>query len=72
LRLTNEEIVELIEKYTRESKAVKEDLLTMCWFMRGSITFDDAIMLCYEDRLIINDIIKKNLETTKESGLPFF
>jgi hypothetical protein len=40
--------------------------------MRGSITYDDAVMLSFEDRNIINKIIKDNLETTKESGLPFF
>jgi hypothetical protein len=29
-------------------------------------------MLSYEDRVIIGKIIERNLETTKESGLPFF
>jgi hypothetical protein len=24
------------------------------------------------DRVLINDIVKENLETTKKSGLPFF
>jgi hypothetical protein len=72
LSLSNEEIVELIEEYNRDSKAIKQDLLTLCWFMRGSISYDDAIMLSFDDRRIINDIIKSNLETTKESGLPFF
>jgi len=40
--------------------------------MRGSITIDDAFALSYEDREIISNIIKENLETTKKSGLPFF
>lgn len=40
--------------------------------MRGSITIDDAFALTYEDREIISEIIKENLETTKKSGLPFF
>ncbi len=40
--------------------------------MRGSITIDDAFALTYEDREIISEIIKDNLETTKKSGLPFF
>lgn len=40
--------------------------------MRGSITIDDAFALAYEDREIISEIIKDNLETTKKSGLPFF
>lgn len=40
--------------------------------MRGGLSYDDAMMLSYEDRKIISDIIKENLDTTKESGLPFF
>ena len=72
MSLNNEEIGELIEQYSADSKAIKQDLLTLCWFMRGSISYDDAIMLSFDDRKIINEIIKGNLETTKESGLPFF
>ena len=72
MTLTNEEIVELLEKLDKDSKAIKQDLLTTCWFMRGSISYDDAMMLSLEDRTIITKIIKDNLETTKESGLPFF
>jgi hypothetical protein len=70
--LTNDKIVEYIEEFDKDSKAIKRDLLTTCWYMRGSISYDDAMMLSYEDREIIAKIIKDNLETTKESGLPFF
>jgi hypothetical protein len=44
----------------------------MSWFMRGGLTYDDAMTLSSEERAIVGDIIKKNMETTKESGLPFF
>jgi hypothetical protein len=40
--------------------------------MRGSITIEQAFQLDFENREIINNIITENLETTKESGLPFF
>ena len=70
--MTNDKIVEYIEEFDKDSKAIKRDLLTTCWYMRGSISYDDAMMLSYEDREIIAKIIKDNLETTKESGLPFF
>ena len=72
MTLNNEEIVELIEKFDREAKAIRRDLLQMCWYMRGSISYNDAVMLSPEEREIIGKIIKDNLETTKESGLPFF
>ena len=40
--------------------------------MRGGVTIDDAFNLSYEERKIISDIIKENLETSKKTGMPFF
>ena len=40
--------------------------------MRGGMTVDQAFQIDVADREIINEIIKDNLETTKESGLNFF
>jgi hypothetical protein len=56
----------------KQSKALKDDVLRICWYMRGSISYDDAMMLGQTDRDIIGKLIKENLETTKKSGLPFF
>ena len=72
MSLDNEGIIKLLDNLDKEAKALRKDLLTLCWYMRGSISFDDAVMLSYDDRQIIGKLIKDNLETTKESGLPFF
>ena len=40
--------------------------------MRGAISLDEGFTLSYEDRSLIGDIVKDNMETTKKSGLPFF
>ena len=37
--------------------------------MRGGITLDQAWQLSYNQRSIVMDIIKDNVERTKESGL---
>ena len=39
--------------------------------MRG-MSYQEALNLDYDERNIISEIIKENLETTKKSGLPFF
>lgn len=70
--MTNQEIQELVNEMEEESKAIKKELYKMAWFMRGSLTFEQAYQLGYEDRVIVGDIIKENLETTKETQLPFF
>jgi hypothetical protein len=40
--------------------------------MRGGLSYDQAMLLSVEDRRIINEIVKDNLETAKKSGMPFF
>ena len=73
MALTNDQdVVNLLGKLDRESKALKHEALKFSWYMRGGLSYDDAMMLSYDDRKIISDVIKENLETTKESGLPFF
>jgi hypothetical protein len=56
----------------REVEALKHNLYQMCWFMRGGITIEQVYMMDIADHSIIAKIIKSNMETTKESGLPFF
>lgn len=70
--MDNESIVRLIDSMEKESKAIKDDILRLCWYMRGSISYDDAMMLSYNERLIIGKIIEDNMETTKKTQLPFF
>ena len=72
LTLSAEEIVDLYDSYQRESKAIKEDLLRMCWYMRGGLTYDEAMALSYQERELVNKIVKSNIEVTQKSGLPFF
>lgn len=56
----------------REVEAIKHNLYQLCWFMRGGLTIEQAYMMDVADQNIIGKIIKSNIETTKESGLPFF
>ena len=72
MSLDNNAIVELIDQFDKESKAIKEEALKMTWFMRGGVSYEEIMMLGFDEREINNKIIKSNLESTKESGLPFF
>lgn len=53
-------------------KELKFEILKLCWYMRGGVTYNEGFNLSYEDRTIISDIVKENMETTKKSGMPFF
>ena len=71
MSLPRAEILEYVEKIEREGRDLKKDILKICWYMRG-LSYNEAMMLSVEERAIIGEIIKENLETTKKSGLPFF
>jgi len=40
--------------------------------MRGGITYNEVMMMSNQERELIGNLIRENLETTKTSGLPFF
>lgn len=56
----------------KESNEIRQEAIKMTWYMRGGITYDQALQLSVAERKIIGELIKENLETTKKSGLPFF
>jgi hypothetical protein len=70
LTLDNQGIVDLIESYERESRAIKEEALRTTWFMRGGLSYNEAMALGNQEREIINKIIKENIENTKKSRMP--
>jgi hypothetical protein len=62
----------MLESMEKEVKSLKRELFTLCWYMRGGLTYEEASFLSPQERGIIRDLIDSNLETTKKSGLPFF
>lgn len=55
-----------------ECQQIKTEALKLTWYMRGGLTYDQAMTLSQQEREIISNLVKENLETTKKSGLPFF
>jgi len=56
----------------KEIKAIEEEIFQLIWIMRGGLSLNEGYALCHYQRTMITDLYKRNLETTKESGLPFF
>jgi hypothetical protein len=55
-----------------ECKAIKSSALKMAWYMRGGASYDDIMNMSISERQSINKIIEDNLETTKNTKMPFF
>lgn len=72
MRLSNDGIESMIEGMDKEARAIREDALRMMWWMRGGLSYEDAMLLGQTEKEIINQIIKDNMKSTKDSGLPFF
>jgi len=53
-------------------KNLKHELLKVCWYMRGGVTYQEALNMSLEERQIVGNIVKDNLETTKKTGRDFF
>jgi len=54
-----------------ETKQIKDDVYRIGWYMRGSFTYDDLMFkISVEDRKILNNIIKENIETVNKTKLP--
>jgi hypothetical protein len=62
----------MLDGYDKESKALKTEALKFCWYMRGGLTYTEAMDLSKAEREIVAKIVEDNIETTKKSGLPFF
>lgn len=72
MTLSDEQIGHYLEDYEKQSRAIKDEMIRFTWWMRGGISYDDAMLLSHSENEIIRGIIKENMETTNKSGLPFF
>lgn len=69
---SDQEVIDYLDRLEKDAKALKNEAIKLCWYMRGSVSYDDAMLLGNQDRELIAKLINENLETTKKSGLPFF
>lgn len=62
----------MLEGMDREAQSIKAEAMKMAWYMRGGLSYNDALNLSVQEREAVGRLIKENLETTKKSNLPFF
>ena len=62
----------LIEQFEKDVAGIKKYALSMAWYMRGSVSYEDILNMSAEERTAINKLIESNLEVTKKTQMPFF
>lgn len=51
-------------------KQLTDEVARICWYMRGSISWQEAHDLSLGEREIINKVIKDNIDLVKKTKLP--
>ena len=68
--MSNSGIEEYLKNLENQTKDIKDEIFRISWYMRGGVTSEDLFhTYSYEDRRIMNEIIKENIENTKKSRL---
>jgi hypothetical protein len=55
-----------------ECREIKKQAFSFSWYMRGGVSYEDVLNMSLEERKMISEIIESNMETTKNTKLPFF
>jgi hypothetical protein len=62
----------MIDGMEQECSDIRKGALKMSWYMRGGASYEDILNMSNDERNAITAIIESNLETTKNTKLPFF
>lgn len=66
------DIIKYLKDFESQAKNLKLEIMKVCWFLRGGMSWNEALILSPDEREIVSQLVKENMETTKKSGQPFF
>jgi hypothetical protein len=66
------DVIAYLKDFDSQVKNLKLELMKVCWFMRGGMSWNEALVLSPDERTIVSQLVKENMDTTKKSGQPFF
>ena len=66
------EIVKHLKEFDSQAKNLKLELMKICWYLRGGMSWQESLNLSPDERTIAAQLIKENMDTAKKTGQPFF
>ncbi len=72
LRLDPQGVQKLLDEMEKDCTEIKKSALSLAWYMRGGVSYEDVLNMSVDERIHINELIENNLDVTKKSQLPFF
>lgn len=56
----------------KEAESIRSESLRLAWYLRGGVSYEDVMNMSSQERRLISELAKENIETTKKSNLPWF
>jgi hypothetical protein len=56
----------------KEADQIRAESLRLAWHLRGGGTYEDVMNMSPQERRLVSELAKDNIETTKKSNLPWF
>lgn len=72
MTLTADQIDDFVATFDKDTKAIKSELLRICWHMRGGISYQEAHMLTQDERDLVAKLVEEHMNVTQETGMPFY
>jgi alpha-L-arabinofuranosidase len=69
---SNEQIGSYIDSMDKEALQIRSESFRLAWYLRGGATYEDVMNMSMQERKLISELAKENIETTKKSNLPWF
>ena len=69
--MSREETAAMLDKFDKNVRAIKKEILSLAWHSRGC-SADDIANFSQMDMEIARELIEKRMETTSKTRLPYF
>lgn len=70
--MSNSDIENYLNSLLADIKNIKDDIFRISWYMRGGVSSHELFhVYSKEDRDILDNIIKDNIELSKKTGMNF-
>ena len=69
---TPEQIEEMFSNLQRESRRLLDNIISLIYFMRGAVSYTEAMNMSYAERDVLNSFLERRFEAEKKSSFPVY
>lgn len=69
---SQQEIIDMFNAMRKDVNGILKSIITLVYFMRGSISYNDMMNMTYVERELVNDFISERLEQESKRMHPVY